>query len=61
MMFYTFLKKKWFALLVVDMCTRDARVLHTQTSNVCIDIFIHVIACYMLKLQRIPTMNFTKP
>ena len=39
---------------------RDARALHIQLVMYILK-YLYVIACYMLKLQRIPTMNFTKP
>ena len=39
---------------------RDERALHTQLAMYVLK-YLYIIACYMLKLQRIPTMNFTKP
>ena len=39
---------------------RDARALHTQLAMYVLK-YLYVIACYMLKLQKIPTMNLTKP
>ena len=39
---------------------RDARALHNQLALYLLK-HLYISACYMLKLQRIPTMNFTKP
>ena len=38
---------------------RDARALHTQLAMYVLK-YLYIITCYMFKLQRIPTMNFTK-
>ena len=39
---------------------RDARALYTQLAMYVLK-YLYVSVCYMLKLQRITKMNFTKP
>ena len=39
---------------------RDTRALYTQLAMYVLK-YLYIIAFYILKLQRIPPMNFTKP